>query len=777
MPGDFNDDVKVTKDNNGKVRQLSYRSPYQPNRQKGLEISAGFAETPRTVAEKFLRDTAPVFGFAPAEVDNFSAFSEKTAGDSGVELRFKEEKQAVASATAVDYAQTIFGLPIWGAGVTVRIDNKRMGVTGAHNASHYDIKAHRPSATAPFLPHLMREETVAGLLGITENIPQLTINATSALVYEYEIENRLDPQIESHEHNPEMTGLTINNSFPKLPLPPVPESIEPGIHYVVTEVLFSFPYEGWGRLNWRAFIEPDTGAVLYLRALVSCARTAIFPTDPVTATGQLLSTSSAIADLDALRIEVPLFGLKSPVPPALSQQMDGEFVKLTNLEPPATSMPLQNPPYDFFYSCNTPDFAACNAYYHCDNLFRMLKGMGIDVNNYFNNTNFPVPVDPHAQGGQVNAAAQGNVSGNGLGAFVFGVAQRGSAIGIASDPRVVWHEFGHAILWDHVNSPNFGFAHSPGDSLAAILYDPISKAQDRFETFPFMKLSAGLTRRHDRKVEDGWGWFGSKWDRQYGGEQVLSTTMFRIYRAAGGDNFSDHTERQFASRYLVYLILKAVSLLSFTTPDPDLFVDALTEADGTTDLFEGHPGGAFSKVFRWSFEKQGLYQSAQGPVTTTGAPPEIDIYIEDGRKGEYTYAQTTGGETEIWNRLSPDNGTEYQKPVTGTANYAYVCIRNRGTQTANGVTVTGFRSKVEKPRLWPLDWESLSSINSTAVIKPGDKVVVGPFSWIPQHDGAHLLFSASTLGDRSNMETIVAGPILTSRLVLLDNNIGQRAFE
>ena len=41
---------------------------------------------------------------------------------------------------------------------------------------------------------------------------------------------------------------------------------------MVTEVLFSYPFPGWGPLNWRAFVEPDTGAVLYLRALVSCAR-------------------------------------------------------------------------------------------------------------------------------------------------------------------------------------------------------------------------------------------------------------------------------------------------------------------------------------------------------------------------------------------------------------------------------------------------------------------------------------------------------------------------
>ena len=131
--------------------------------------------------------------------------------------------------------------------------------------------------------------------------------------------------------------------------------------------------------------------------------------------------------------------------------------------------------------------------------------MGIDVNTYFNNTDFPVPVDPHARFSEVNAAAPGNVMGNGLGRLVFGVAKSGTTFGISADVRVVIHEFGHGVLWDHVDSPNFGFAHSPGDSLAVILHDPHSKAPDRFETFPFMKESAGLSRRHDRDVAAGMG--------------------------------------------------------------------------------------------------------------------------------------------------------------------------------------------------------------------------------------------------------------------------------
>ena len=44
-------------------------------------------------------------------------------------------------------------------------------------------------------------------------------------------------------------------------------------------------------------------------------------------------------------------------------------------------------------------------------------------------------------------------------------------IGLACDYRVALHELGgHGILYNHVNGPNFGFAHSAGDSFGAGRY-------------------------------------------------------------------------------------------------------------------------------------------------------------------------------------------------------------------------------------------------------------------------------------------------------------------
>ena len=772
-------------------RSASLSHPQRQYRPAAIDLlSAGMLTqlTPRALAEQYLRDAAPVFGFTPEETGNFAAAATMSPSEAGVELRFKEEK-AVGSGVTVVYDQTVYGLPIWDAGVTVRIDSKEMGVTGSHNAAHYDVQAHRPAPNAAFLPHLMDVDKVRGVLGLKPDDSELTINGTRTLIYRYYPDDRFDSQINAHQNPDESTGMAGANaiSFPTLPLPSVPESIESEQHYVVTEVLFSYPFPGWGPLNWRAFVEPDTGVVLYLRALVSCARGGVFLTDPVTSTGILHSAGTAVNVLDAIRDTIPLLGLDVPNPVGDPQELRGEYVRLVDLLPPGTALPSETPPYDFLYPSDTENFAACSAYYHCDGVFRLIQGIGIDVNTYFNNTDFPVPVDPHVlfrdQSGNprpVNAAAPGNVMGNGLGRLVFGLARAGSTFGISADVRVVIHEFGHAVLWDHVDSPNFGFAHSPGDSLAAILHDPRSKAPDRFETFPFMKESAGLSRRHDRDAAQGWGWFGSQWNTQYGGEQVLSTTLFRVYRAAGGDS-ADLADKLFASRYVSHLILKGVSLLSFTTADPDVYVAALTEADATTDLFEGHPGGAFSKVFRWSFEKQGLYQptGAPSPVTQPGAPPEVDMYINDGRRGEYMpYLADFRGDAEIWNRTAADGKTAHQALAIGMPNFAYVRVRNRGTTPATGVIVRGFQSRTPQAAIWPTDWKPLTpaTIAVPKPIRPGGNIVVGPFPWKPQAAGESLLFGVSAMGDRSNLETVTAGPIPNARLVPLDNNTAQRSF-
>src|SRR5947209_16398513 len=98
--------VRVRRDDEGRIRQLSH--PQQPYRPDALELgmmaaSGGPARlTPRSLADQYLREVAPVYGFAPATVANFSAAAATTPSQASSELRFKEEKN-IADSTTVSY--------------------------------------------------------------------------------------------------------------------------------------------------------------------------------------------------------------------------------------------------------------------------------------------------------------------------------------------------------------------------------------------------------------------------------------------------------------------------------------------------------------------------------------------------------------------------------------------------------------------------------------------------------------------------------------------------
>ena len=455
------------------------------------------------------------------------------------------------------------------------------------------------------------------------------------------------------------------------------------------------------------------------------------------------------------------------------QSLKGKFVSLINhLQPTTTN------PYQFLYQVKTSEFAAVNAYHHCEGLFQFVEEFGFNTSLYFDGTRFPVPVDHYGMGGQVNAQAPGNPLSNGSGGFLFGLANAGGPVGISTDPRVIWHEFGHALLWDHVSSPNFGFAHSAGDTLGAILFDPESRSPDRFETFPYMNLSANLSRRHDRDVRAGWCWQGGQYDdTQYGSEQILSTTMFRIYRACGGDD-DQVSIKTAASRYVIFLILKAIDQLTMRSRNPEVFVDALIDADKTTRSFENFPGGLLHKVIRWSFEKQGLYQPA-GTLQPAqpGLPPAVDVFINDGRNGEYMDYLADGGQAlDIWNRHQGDGGSANEDPVVGLANYLYVKVSNRGLRPANQVVVSGFQSN-SPSSMWPNDWKPITTtrISINNAIAVGTPEVVGPFEWTPIQQGSSVLFTVDATGDRCNSNTVTVAAD-AKLMTLLDNNIGMRTF-
>lgn len=778
------DNVNVERDPDGVVRQLEHvQEPFvaQPN------ASLGFTQetSPRALAEDYLREVAPLYGFSEMLPSGDAGLrTVEPAAETGAQVQFAEEKP-VTGTTTLSYVQTYQGIPVWEAGVNVTVQESPTRVTSSQSSVHLDVTNEERAALSAgkeerYGPDQLDEQSLPPLLGIPDQEIQ-RINARRLFYYRYDPKDRFDPEIKAGEED------SLQHRPPTLPLPPVPDTIIPGVHYKVTEVLFTLAVEGWADINWSALVEAETGAVLRLRALVSCAATGtIFRLDPVTLTGDSSITPAAAGSvLDALRETVNLQGLRPPSNSGDPQSLDGEFVRLLDVGPPTVAAPREPLPGVFSYAAQTDNFAAVNAYHHCDALFRQMQGMGFNVQSYFDGTDFPVRVDHRALGTVVNAQAPGNSTRTGSDGFRFALAASGQLVGIAADVRVVLHEFGHALLWDNVHWPNFGFAHSAGDSLAAILSDPDSRAPDRFLTFPWIPVIS--QRRHDRAISAGWAWGGVNDIGGYESEQILSTTLFRLYRAIGGDDPHGNVKTA-SARYVAYLIIKAIGLLSSgtitPTPRPDIYATKLMEADSGTRNFEGRPGGALHKVIRWSFEKQGLYQptGAQNPVTNEGAPPPVDVYINDGREGQYEFKPNVWNTTDIWNRVAPDQGTAHQPAVAGATNYAYVKVKNRGTRQADNVIVKGYFSPLATGLSWPGDWQPMTTRDLSVPngIPSGGETVVGPFRWTAPTSGqVALLMSVSAPGDLSNIDPnsflpCAAGPTPEWMLVPFDNNIARR---
>lgn len=792
MPFELTRNVSQERDEQGNTRSLDHvQQPY-------LAAASEFAvPTPQSLAESYLNEpeVKHAYGLGDAELSDLSGASSSSLAtdESSTEdsrLRIGEEKPLLGT-TSVSYQQTYANLPIWESGINITVQENPLRVTSSHSSVHQDVRpvnkdtivgaANRPEDITPVL--------LENLLDLPRST-QLTINGTRFLIYHYRATDRHHPET---NEQPEM----MQAGPPTLALPPVPDSVVEGTHYVVTEVLFRMPMRGWGDLNWRAFIEPETGAVLYLRAFVAAASGSVFQVDPPTATGNMgITPTAGDAILNPLRTTVPLAGLASQAQ-GRPQPLKGVFVELVDISPPPAVPPMKPLPATFQYSASTDDFSAVNAYYHCDWLFRTVQGMGFDLSTYFDGTTFPVGVDHRATIGAncangvcVNAQAPGNATGTGSDGFRFALAAvpqaGGTTVGIAADVRVVLHEFGHVLLWDSVSSPNFGFAHSAGDSLAAVLIDPDSQLRqtpDRFATFPWILPN----RRHDRDVAGGWAWGGANDVGGYNSEQILSTTHFHLYRAIGGDA-TNPVRRRLAGRQVAYLIIRGIGSLAASpitpTANARVWATTLMNADiGTTD-FEGYRGGSLHKVIRWAFERQGLYPppGAPRPVVQPGAPPDVDVYIDDGRQGQYPWQANFWSTTDIWNRLASDSGAAHQTPIVGVPNFAYVRIRNRGSQRADRVTVHGFHCKPATGLVWPGDWQPMTTaqINVPQGVPPAGSAVVGPFEWTPQFVGHEcLLMSVSATGDLSNIDPAAASPAAVGptpewQLTPFDNNLGQR---
>jgi len=755
------------------------------------------AGTAQLASQEYLHSFRDLMGTKTAELRNLHRHHESDPIDAGVEYRFHAEKPQFET-TTVAYFQTVFGLPIWEAGLAVHMKHGPFRIVGSQATRHAKVRIAKPSAKAVARLKKLNAPSLAKLLGIAGNktvfdAKSLRVLRRRLMIFRYEKSKRaVRPSRRTDKARKE---LALDH--PTLPLPPVKRGIAEGRHYVVAALDFCTVSPPYGVLHWVALVEAETLSILYLRALVDHVCGMVFETDPMTLAGGPPASAKNHA-LNRLRSSVTLQGLNAA--DAETHSLHGEIIQIRDFEPPQAKPPTARTSGAFDYPARSDQFAAVNAYYHCDRFFRMVENLGFPRASYFKATKFPIPIDHRGRidtlsGIEINARCQGNSTAEGgLLNVRFALADLDTAdpLGLACDWRVVLHELGgHGILWNHIHNGLFSFAHSTGDSFAAILNDPDShlKGDARFATFPWI---AFLKRRHDRKVAQGWGWGGTKDlgvdpnrnldPKGYQSEQILSTTHFRVYRAIGGDS-AQPSMRRFAARFVAYLILRTIGSLTPAHP-PDhvaAYAAALMIADTFDWTSERHAGGAYGKVIRWAFEKQGLYQlrPPRSPVRREGAPPPVDVYIDDGRRGEYQYQPKYWNCRAIWNRHAADGGKTHQEPVAGTTNFAYVKLKNRGTTTATGVAVKAFHYKPSAGQVYPGDWKPMITAELLAADVPpnsASEITVGPFVWEPSQAGHDcMIMVATALGDGSNIDHYERGKSIPEwRLVPHDNNIGLR---
>lgn len=774
------------------------------------ELRASDENDPVEAAGAYLREAAATLGLERPRLDNLHVRARAMEpGARDVEYRLEGDKR-LFDGTTVAYAQTFFDVPVFRRGISVEVKhgpNRIVGVTNntdpglegelpsqeridsyrrlfEDGAGFLGRVAHRADADAEAEAEVPAEvegatRVVRRTLGLTGRAarkhngrPLVTGLMNGRFVaYRYQPELRFDGKPEPSEAARAPTPEDPTPPFPDLP--PVDESIEPGRTYLCAEMTVRHDLPSFGDLVWLVLAEVETGSVLYIECQTCFVSGLVFRVDPNVGSGDLTVTAddgnAVLQNHDSSEV---LTDLDPPV--AGTQRLRGTYVEIRDVEAPDVTVATRPSGADFNFPPRTDDFAAVSAYYHQTQLFRRIADLGFPIATYFDGTDFPIPIDHRGTGeDRINA----HWAPNGTGGTdhqcysLCDLTNTAQPLGRAVDPWVHWHEMGgHGSLGDHVGRGRFLFAHSPGDGLAALQMDPESAlrgTQDRFRYSPFRPLAS---RRFDRT----WQWGGPQDDKDYQSEEILATCHFRIYRAIGGDH-PDLGRRLFASRAATYLILRAVGQLKpFTNPDnAQLWCEQLQDADLENWLSEGLSGGAYNKVIRWAFEKQGSYG---------GKPPAVDVYIDDGRAGEYAFQQVHWANQSMWNRNAPDGLPGHQNAVVGAKNFFYVKVKNRGTSASGTVTVKGYHCLPGAGLTWPGDFTAMSpAAGRTASAIAADnaaEVVFGPFEWVPNenvhgHDCALMI--ASTEGDPSNVVQFTGSESIEEwRLVPHDNNTGQR---
>jgi hypothetical protein len=299
----------------------------------------------------------------------------------------------------------------------------------------------------------------------------------------------------------------------------------------------------------------------------------------------------------------------------------------------------------------------------------------------------------------------------------------------------------------------------------------------------------------------------------YQSEQILSTTLFRLYRSLGGDTVTGITPnrhaRQRAADYVVYLILRAIQETPPAPWDvpatPFQYATQLMSVDSSTLPVGAGPlkdrvGGWAHKVVHWAFEAQGLDKttSSSTVVDAPGKPPERDVFIENLRD-DSEGGSPRGGYMPVSLDWDTNPSKWHARPtaieIDGT-NRVRVLVQNRGALPAFGVTVRAWCIQWpsgDPPKWDPSSWngllgtwKSLGSDGPKPVLPwpANPPVTFGPLPTpLPFPGTRRLILAAATCAaDRANIDPLssqycATNPTPIVDLVAGDNNLGLRLLD
>src|SRR5579871_2263163 len=406
--------VHINRDDRGVPRELLHFD----------EQVVSEAPTAQLAAKDYLARYGNLLGVGAGEMSNLALTAAAEPSSAGGELRFDAEKHHMDMTTVV-YRQTHFGLPVWHGGVAIHMKENPYRVVSTQSTRHPDVDVKRPSADVLARLKKIDEATLRKLLGLSDDDKRfdpttLKVERVKLIIYRYEKAKRAREDGQSHDE----PGFV--HFHPTLPLPPPASSLQEGHHYVCAEVHFALAGRGQHPIHWIAIIEGETLSVLYLRAYVDSVQGLVFQIEPAT-TNDGPPPSATQVNLDPIRTAVPLQGLTTTSP----QHLTGDIITLADVELPSPIAPPTEPTgTDFDFHSRTNDFAAVNAYYHCDRFFRLMQDLGFSLSTFFGTgTAFPTVVDHRGFGSafdpggdEINAHCLGTSGGLGIEQTTFALA-------------------------------------------------------------------------------------------------------------------------------------------------------------------------------------------------------------------------------------------------------------------------------------------------------------------------------------------------------------------